>query len=73
MNDYRPVALTPIIMKCFERLVLAHIINTININMDPHQYAYRKNRSVSDAVSAVVHSALTDLESRDSYAAHPGL
>ncbi|KAK3530672.1 hypothetical protein QTP86_031659, partial [Hemibagrus guttatus] len=24
-NDYRPVALTPIVMKCFERLVLAHL------------------------------------------------
>ncbi|KAM9823318.1 uncharacterized protein ACBT44_008128 [Syngnathus typhle] len=24
-NDYRPVALTPIIMKCFERLVMEHI------------------------------------------------
>lgn len=24
-NDYRPVALTPIITKCFERVVLAHI------------------------------------------------
>ena len=54
-------------MKCFERLVLAHIRDTININVDPHQYAYRRNRSVSDAVSAVVYSALTHLESRDSY------
>ncbi|XP_029351627.1 uncharacterized protein LOC115037317 isoform X2 [Echeneis naucrates] len=25
LNDYRPVALTPVIMKCFERLVLQHI------------------------------------------------
>ncbi|KAI3375837.1 hypothetical protein L3Q82_004114 [Scortum barcoo] len=25
LNDYRPVALTPIVMKCFERLVMAHI------------------------------------------------
>ncbi|KAI3375920.1 hypothetical protein L3Q82_003777 [Scortum barcoo] len=24
LNDYRPVALTPIVMKCFERLVMAH-------------------------------------------------
>ncbi|KAI3368906.1 hypothetical protein L3Q82_025426 [Scortum barcoo] len=29
LNDYRPVALTPIVMKkCFERLVMAHIIRT---------------------------------------------
>ncbi|KAI3365314.1 hypothetical protein L3Q82_010404, partial [Scortum barcoo] len=25
LNDYRPVALTPVIMKCFERIVLKHI------------------------------------------------
>ncbi len=25
LNDYRPVALTPVITKCFERVVLAHI------------------------------------------------
>jgi len=67
MNDYRPVALTPLIMKCFERLVLTHIKDTVNITVDPHQYAYRRNRSVSDAVSTVVHSALTHLENRDSY------
>lgn len=63
-NDYRPVALTPIVMKSFERLVMAHIKDTVDSNTDPHQYAYRTNRSVSDAVSAVVHSALTHLESR---------
>jgi hypothetical protein len=28
LNDYRPVALTSVSMKCFERLVMAHI-NTI--------------------------------------------
>ncbi|KAK3515154.1 hypothetical protein QTP70_008163 [Hemibagrus guttatus] len=25
LNDYRPIALTPIIMKCFERLIMRHI------------------------------------------------
>ncbi|KAI3352553.1 hypothetical protein L3Q82_005498 [Scortum barcoo] len=44
LNDYRPVALTPIVMKCFERLVMAHIKDCIDITVDPHQYAYRKNR-----------------------------
>ncbi|KAI3352228.1 hypothetical protein L3Q82_005575 [Scortum barcoo] len=45
LNDYRPVALTPIVMKCFERLVMAHIKDCIDVTVDPHQYAYRKNRS----------------------------
>lgn len=29
LNDYRPVALTPVVMKCFERLVLGHLKNSI--------------------------------------------
>ncbi|KAI4893066.1 hypothetical protein NFI96_005396 [Prochilodus magdalenae] len=29
LNDYRPVALTPIVMKCFERIIMSHIQETI--------------------------------------------
>uniref|UniRef100_A0AAR2JX07 Reverse transcriptase domain-containing protein n=1 Tax=Pygocentrus nattereri TaxID=42514 RepID=A0AAR2JX07_PYGNA len=67
LNDYRPVALTPIVTKCFERLVQTHIKATINVTVDPHQYAYRRNRSTEDAISSVVHTALTHLEQKDSY------
>ncbi len=66
-NDYFHVAFTLIVMKCFERWVLVHIKDNISISVDPHRYPYRKNRFVSDAVSAVVHSALNHLESGDSY------
>ncbi len=67
LNDYRPIALTPVVMKCFERLVMAHIKDSIDVTVDPHQYAYKKNRSTDDAISSVVHTALTHLESRNSY------
>ncbi|KAI4876081.1 hypothetical protein NFI96_005743 [Prochilodus magdalenae] len=67
LNDYRPIALTPIVTKCFERLVMTHIKATIDVTVDPHQYAYRKNRSTDDAISSVVHTALTHLEQKDSY------
>ncbi|KAI3374216.1 hypothetical protein L3Q82_005941 [Scortum barcoo] len=40
LNDYRPVALTPIITKCFERLVLAHLKSCLP-TLD-HQFAYRR-------------------------------
>ncbi|KAK3567313.1 hypothetical protein QTP86_018048, partial [Hemibagrus guttatus] len=30
LNDYRPVALTPVVMKCFEKLVRGHIISAFN-------------------------------------------
>ena len=40
---------------------MAHIKDCINVTVDPHQYAYRKNRSTEDAISSVVHTALTHL------------
>ncbi|KAI4896487.1 hypothetical protein NFI96_008190 [Prochilodus magdalenae] len=49
MNDYRPIALTPIVMKCSERLTLSHIKRSLPSTLDPHQFAYRANRSTDDA------------------------
>ncbi len=39
----------------------------IDFRIDPHQYAYKRNRCTADATSYVVHMALTHLENRDSY------
>ena len=35
LNNYRPIALTPIIMKCFERVILADIKSTMLDTLDP--------------------------------------
>ena len=51
LNDYRPVALTSIIMKCFERLVKDHITSILPDTLDPLQFAYRPNRSTDDAIA----------------------
>ncbi|XP_056290461.1 uncharacterized protein LOC130206479 [Pseudoliparis swirei] len=51
MNDYRPVALTSVVMKCFERLIKDYICAFLPSSMDPLQFAYRPNRSTDDAVS----------------------
>ena len=40
LNDYCPVALTSVIMKCFERLVKDHITSTLPVTLDPLQFAY---------------------------------
>ncbi|KAK3548437.1 hypothetical protein QTP70_013069 [Hemibagrus guttatus] len=56
LNDYRPVTLTPIIMKCFERLVLHHIKARIPTDLDRHQFAYRGNRSTEDVISTALHT-----------------
>ena len=65
LNDFRPVALTPIVMKCFEKLVLSHLKAALPPSLDPLQFAYRSNRSTEDAISTALHSALTHLESRN--------
>ncbi|KAK3575540.1 hypothetical protein QTP86_029469, partial [Hemibagrus guttatus] len=68
LNDYRPVTLTPIIMKCFERLVLPHIKASIPTDLDSHQFAYRGNRSMEDAISPSLHTSLSHLEHPNTYA-----
>ncbi|KAM7379021.1 hypothetical protein PAMP_017842 [Pampus punctatissimus] len=67
LNDYRPVALTPIIMKCFERLVLAQLKSCLPPTLDPLQFAYRQNRSTEDAISTALHLALSHLDNNNSY------
>ena len=62
----RPVALTSVAMKCFERLVMAHI-NIIPETLDPLQFAYRPNRSTDDAISIALHTALSQLDKRNTY------
>ncbi len=59
LNDYRPVALTSIVMKVFERLVKNLICSSIPVTLDPLQFAYHPNRSTDDAISHILHSSLT--------------
>nr|XP_055074620.1 uncharacterized protein LOC129454148 [Misgurnus anguillicaudatus] len=67
LNDYRPVALTSILMKCFERLVKRHIHSSLSASLDPLQFAYRSNRTTDDAISYTLHSALSHLDTKDAY------
>ena len=67
LNDYRPVALTPIITKCFERLVMRHIKTLLPPSLDTLQFAYCPNSSTDDAIYIALHLALTHLDSRDTY------
>ena len=67
LNDYRPVALTSVAAKCFERLVMAHISTIIPDTLDPLQLAYCPNRSTDDAISIALHTALSHLDKRNIY------
>ena len=62
LNDYRPVALTSITMKVFERLVLRYLKTATDSLLDPHQFAYRANRSVEDAACLGLHHVLKHLD-----------
>ena len=68
LNDYRPVALTSVVMKSFERLVLSHLKAITDPLLDPLQFAYRANRSVDDAVNMALHYTLQHLDSPGTYA-----
>ena len=54
LNDFHPVAFTPIIAKCLETLVLSHPKSCLLTTLDPHQFAYRTNRSTEDAISTAL-------------------
>uniref|UniRef100_A0A674MJD0 Reverse transcriptase domain-containing protein n=2 Tax=Takifugu rubripes TaxID=31033 RepID=A0A674MJD0_TAKRU len=68
LNDYRPVALTSVVMKSLERLILPHLKSITTPLLDPLQFAYRANRSVDDAVNLALHSTLQHLDSPGTYA-----
>ncbi len=67
LNDWRPVALTPIFSKCFEKLIIDYICSVLPASLDPLQFAYRSNRSTDDAIAFTLHTALSHLENKNTY------
>ena len=67
LNDYQPVALTSVAMKCFERLVMAHNNTIMPETLGPLQLACRPNSSTDEAVSIALHTALSHLDKRNTY------
>ncbi|KAK3548937.1 hypothetical protein QTP70_021683 [Hemibagrus guttatus] len=68
LNDYRLVAMTPVVMKSFEHLVFSYLKDITDPLLDPLQFAYRANRSVDDAANMALHFILQHLDSPGSYA-----
>jgi len=67
LSDYRPVALTSIVMKCFERIILKKILSQTHQSLDPFQFAYRQNRSTDDATLTLLNNSYTHLEEPGSF------
>ena len=67
LNDYGPLELTSVAMKCLERLVMAHINSILPDTLDPLQFAYHSNRSTDDVISITLHISLSHLDKRSTY------
>ena len=67
LNDYRPVALTSVVVKTLERLVLQFLKSIIDPLLDQFQFAYRNNKSVDDAVALGLFYVLQHLDSPNTY------
>eukprot|EP00061_Rhincodon_typus_P013389 g39731.t1 len=70
LADYCPMALTSIIMKFFQKLVMVHINSSLPICLNPLQFAYRCNRSIGDAISLALHSSLEHVDDKDTCVRH---
>lgn len=57
LHDYRPVALTPHMMKTLERLILRLLRPQTLHTLDPLHFGYREHMGVDDAVVYMLHRA----------------
>lgn len=68
LNNFRPIALTPLPMKCLEKILLKNLLPFVEPHLDPLQFAYRAGRGVEDAVATLLHRLLEHLETPGHYA-----
>ena len=65
-NDFRPIALTSILMKCFEHIMKDRLLTFISL--DENQFAYKQKRSTKDACLSLDYFLRSHLETSFSYA-----
>ena len=68
LNDFRPVALTSLIMKQFEKLVKRELVTKTESLLDPLQFAYREGRGVQDATTTLLNLVHKHLEGKKTHA-----
>ena len=54
-NDFRPIALTSLVMKSFERIVLQYLFSGVLKEIDVMQFAYQPKKCVNDAILILTH------------------
>ena len=45
LSDYRPIAITSVVMKCFEKIV-RHLLDLAKGMQDPFQFAYKQREAL---------------------------
>ena len=68
LNDYRPVALTSIPIKCAEKMVLCLLRSETAWHQDPLQFAYSKDKITEDTILTLLHRLYDHLDKPESYA-----
>ena len=67
LSDYRPITITSVVMKCFEKIVLHHLLDLTKGMQDPFQFAYKPNRSIEDAILTILHNTFLHTNNPKSY------
>ena len=58
-KDFRPIALTSVVGKCLEQLVMKRLAPNLN---DPAQFAYQPNKSTEDALISLLDTVTEHLD-----------
>ena len=54
-------------MKCFEKIIRQRLLSYTCNHADPHQFAYKPNRSTDDATLSLLHNAFRHLDNTGSF------
>ena len=68
LNDFRPIALTSLVMKVFEKLVKKEVLKQVNGLLDPLQFAYQAGRGVEDSTLFLINVLVKHLEAPKTHA-----
>ena len=68
LNDFRPIALTSLVMKVLEKLVKKEVLKQVKGLLDPLQFAYQAGRGVEDATLFLINVLVKHLEAPKTHA-----
>lgn len=67
VKDLRPIALTSVLCKTMERILVKYLMSSVGLSIDPLQFAYRLNRGTDDAVLTMMNFVTDHLLNSNAY------